>query len=103
MGGVARTGYNADETIVTPATAEQLHVTWSTHADPGGSPSSAMIFSQPIVAADLGLVFWGSFNGFEYATDIDTGAEVWRTELGQTTDTGASRRPSAWSVRPPTR
>lgn len=72
-----KTGFNPSETTITPATAPSLNVHWIYQS------ASRLIFDQPI-AAD-GLVFWGSMNGYEYATDPSTGNVVWSTFVGQLT------------------
>jgi len=55
MANNAHTGFNATETILTPATAPKLMLQW-THP-PGGA-----VVSQPIVAN--GLIYWGSWDGY---------------------------------------
>ena len=69
-------GFNGDETQLTPETAPQLHQFWTYHAGGG-------ISDEPVVAD--GLIFWGSWDGFEHATSLN-GQEVWKTNLGTTTD-----------------
>ena len=69
-------GISSDETLLTPDTASQLHHFWTYHAQSG-------ISAQPIVVA--GLIYWGSWDGFEHATNLN-GEEVWKTNLGTTTD-----------------
>jgi len=41
------------------------------------------ITSQPVTAN--GLIYWGSFDGVEHATDPGTHQDIWRANLGQTT------------------
>ena len=38
-----------------------------------------MIFSQPVVAN--GLIYWGSFDGYEHATNL-SGQQIWQQNLG---------------------
>jgi outer membrane protein assembly factor BamB len=71
----ARTGYSADTTI-NATTAPFLKEHWVL-------PAPAAIFSQPVEAN--GKIFWGSFDGFEHATQL-SGTGTWATNLGQTTD-----------------
>jgi polyvinyl alcohol dehydrogenase (cytochrome) len=75
MGGNSRTGFNQAETTINPQTAPNLKVHWKHLA--GGK-----VTSQPIVAN--GLVYWGSWDGLEHATDPATGNDVWTANLGQT-------------------
>jgi len=73
----ARDNFNVAETIITPSTAPQLKQKWS-HA--GGNGISDQI------AAVSGNVYWGSWDGFVHASSASTGARVWSTFIGQTTD-----------------
>jgi polyvinyl alcohol dehydrogenase (cytochrome) len=75
LGGLGRTGYNGAESTITAATAPNLKLQWST-----GSPGD-IIFSQPIVTN--GMVYWGSFDGYEHATTT-SGTLAWQQYLGQT-------------------
>lgn len=70
-----RSGFNSAETVITAATAANLKLKWAHHA--GGNVSA-----QPVEAN--GLVYWGSWDGFEHATNLLNGF-VWATFLGQTT------------------
>ena len=45
------------------------------------------VFSQPIVSN--GLVYWGSFDGYERATDM-SGNLLWQTNLGTTSPPGCT-------------
>src|SRR5258708_3004780 len=71
----ARSGFNASETVINPTSAPNLKLKWTHHA--GGA-----ITIQPIEANNL--VYWGSWDGFEQATNRSTGF-VWGTYVGQTT------------------
>src|ERR1700694_1417582 len=75
-----RSGFAATETAITPSTASQLHVAWTAAAQ-------NIVFPQPVVAN--GLVYWGSFDGYERATNA-SGGLVWQTYLGQTTACNAT-------------
>ncbi len=68
-------GFNGVETIINPTSAPHLQVHW---AFQGGG----RIFSQPVVAN--GMVYWGSSDGYERATDLNGGL-LWQQNLGQTT------------------
>ncbi|HEV8193657.1 MAG TPA: PQQ-binding-like beta-propeller repeat protein, partial [Ktedonobacterales bacterium] len=70
-----RTGASADATL-SPSNAAQLGKLWSYQT--GG-----MIASQPAVVN--GVVYVGSWDGYEYALNATTGAMLWRTFLGTTT------------------
>lgn len=71
----ARDGYNGNETIINPTTAPNLKLKW-TH------PAAGAISSQPIVSGSN--VYWGSWDGYEHATDLTTNAHIWSAYLGQT-------------------
>jgi polyvinyl alcohol dehydrogenase (cytochrome) len=89
LGSISRRGFNASETTITPATAANLKLKWTS-----GSAGST-IFSEPIVVN--GLVYWGSFDGYEHATDT-SGHLVWHTFLGQTPSGGPFCRPPVAGV-----
>jgi polyvinyl alcohol dehydrogenase (cytochrome) len=74
----ARTGYNSAETVVTPATAPNLAQLW---ADTAGGAVSA----EPIQVN--GVVYYGSWDGYEHAVGAATGTQLWSAFLGQTTNT----------------
>jgi outer membrane protein assembly factor BamB len=74
LAGNGRTGFNGAETIITPVTAPHLKLHW-THT--GGS-----ISTQPVEANRL--IYWGSWDGFEHATNLNNG-HVWTVNLGKTT------------------
>ncbi len=74
MANIQRSGFNGTETIINATSAPNLKVHWT--AKGGG-----MIFSQPVAAN--GMVYWGSWNGYEHATDM-SGTPVWQQNLGQT-------------------
>ena len=70
-------GFNGNETIITPSSVSNLHEHW--HFTTGGP-----ISTQPIEVN--GKVFYGSWDGNEYATDLN-GNRLWSQYLGQTNDT----------------
>ncbi len=72
MAGIERSGFNKNETTINPTMAPQLKLHWTAKA-------AATIFSQPIVAN--GMIYWGSWDGFEHATDL-SGKQVWKVNLG---------------------
>jgi polyvinyl alcohol dehydrogenase (cytochrome) len=71
-----RSGFNAAETALSPVSGARLATQWTANA--GGS-----ISAQPIVAD--GVVYWGSWDGYEHATKTD-GTSLWSVNLGQTHD-----------------
>ena len=78
-----RTGYNPNETVINPTTAP--HLTKHLGIRPGGK-----IFSQPIVAN--GLVYVGTYNGYEYAINPASPSKpVWHTFVGTTQDLCSSQ------------
>ena len=74
MADNARSGFNGAETLINPTTAPHLELKW-THT------AGAYVASQ-VVEAD-GLLYWGSWDGFEYATDLNN-KTIWATNLGET-------------------
>jgi polyvinyl alcohol dehydrogenase (cytochrome) len=87
----ARTGFNGAEEDIGPATVGNLALKWTARAT--GDPRD--IFAQPIIAG--GVEYWGSFNGFEYATSRQ-GKQLWKTFLGQTSDAQAGCEPPTVGV-----
>src|SRR5579859_3988684 len=77
MFDTGHSGFNGMETIINPTSAPHLRVHW---AFQGGG----VIFSQPVVAN--GMVYWGSSDGYERATDLNGGL-IWQQNLGQTSST----------------
>src|SRR6266702_151541 len=78
MYNVGRSGYNTSETMINPSTAPNLQPKVL-----AGDKSQKYIFSQPVVSN--GVVYWGSFNGYEHATKIDGSGELWDKDLRSTT------------------
>ncbi|HCI80885.1 MAG TPA: hypothetical protein DHW02_14480, partial [Ktedonobacter sp.] len=77
LGNDARTGYNSSETAINSSTASSLKLNWSFKT--GGH-----INAQPVVAN--GQVYFGSWDGNEYATDLH-GNKLWAAAIGgQTAD-----------------
>ena len=79
MGGIQRTGFNPAETTVTPERVGPLKARWVV-------PGKPTISAGATLAA--GRLYWGSWDGYEHASDAATGKEVWRTFLGEVTDKG---------------
>jgi polyvinyl alcohol dehydrogenase (cytochrome) len=74
MADNGRSSFNAVETIITPATAPELKLKWTHQAGDA-------VVSQPVVVN--GLIYWASWDGYEYATTLDN-RTVWATYLGRT-------------------
>ncbi len=83
LGGNDRTGFAAGENGFNPTSVPNLGLAWKT-SDAGPSHG---VFSQPIVSN--GLVYWGSFDGYERATTT-SGNLVWQTNLGTTSPPGCT-------------
>ncbi len=67
-------GFNKAETAINPTTAARLKLHWMYHAN-------SFISTQPVEA--YGMIYWGSWDGLEHATDLN-GHEVWSVNLGTT-------------------
>ena len=77
LNGNSRSGYSGAETVLTPETASKLEPRWTLHG-------TSTISDQATVVGDR--VYWGSWDGFEHATDARTGKELWRAYLGEETN-----------------
>ncbi len=80
LGNSYRTGFNAAESILTPSNVANLKVKWSQFAADG-------ISVQPVEANNV--VYWGSWDGYEHAFTT-SGAHLWDTQIGQTTDSNCN-------------
>jgi len=80
----ARTGDAPNETVLSPTTAPLLTLHWK-------FTTGGMIASQPIVVNRT--VFVGSYDGYEYALNVTTGAKIWSKNLGQSTALNCSASP----------
>lgn len=83
MHDIGRSGNNSTETIINQGSAPHLKQHWAYSA-------GTAIFSQPVVAS--GLIYWGSFDGYEHATNL-SGQQVWSQKLGGTVTTCAPVKP----------
>jgi outer membrane protein assembly factor BamB len=73
---LGRSSYNSAETVINPSTASTLKPRWIHQA--GGN-----ISTQPVVSN--GLIYWGSWDGYEHATNpTNPTGDLWTTNLGQT-------------------
>ncbi len=74
MADNGHSGFNAAENIITSTTAAGLKLKWTHQAGDA-------VVSQPVIAN--GLIYWASWDGYEYATTLDN-KTVWATYLGKT-------------------
>jgi outer membrane protein assembly factor BamB len=74
-----RTGANFFEHTIAPSNVSELQELWSI-------PSNGSDFSTPIVVN--GTLYFGSWNGYEYAVNATSGAIEWSTFLGLDTRCG---------------
>jgi outer membrane protein assembly factor BamB len=93
MAGIDRSGFTTDSGF-NPSTVPNLHLAWQASDT---APNHGE-FSQPIVSN--GLVYWGSFDGNERATDT-SGNLVWQTNLGTTSPPGCTDPSEAGVVSTP--
>ncbi|HVB59903.1 MAG TPA: PQQ-binding-like beta-propeller repeat protein [Ktedonobacteraceae bacterium] len=77
FGNDEHTGFNGAETIIAPSTVGNLKIYWSRHARHG-------ITTQPVEAH--GILYWGSWDGLEHATNPTSGQDLWTANLGQTSN-----------------
>lgn len=78
---LAGSHHNPNEKQITPATVGRLKVKWI--FETGGDVSS-----QPTVTG--GIVYFGSWDGKEYAVEAKTGKKLWEFETGYPSRSGAS-------------
>jgi polyvinyl alcohol dehydrogenase (cytochrome) len=73
--------YNPGETAITPQNVAQLKTKWvfQTEGD---------VSSQPVIVG--GVLYFGSWDGKEYAVDAKTGKKIWEYDCGQSSRNGAS-------------
>ncbi len=78
---LAGSHYNPDEKLLTPATVSKLKPKWV--FETGGDVSS-----QPTIVD--GVVYFGSWDGKQYAVDAKTGAKIWEFEAGLPSRSGSA-------------
>src|SRR5436190_8362824 len=78
---LAGSHYNPNEKQITPATVSRLKPKWV--FDVGADVSS-----QPTVVN--GIIYFGSWDGKEYAVDAKTGKKLWEFETGYPSRSGAA-------------
>ena len=79
--GLAGGHYNPTEKAITPATVARLKPKWV--FETGGDVSS-----QPTVVD--GVVYFGSWDGKEYAVEAKTGKKIWEYDCGSSSRSGAA-------------
>ena len=84
LGGIDRSGFVAGDSGFNPSSVPSLKLAWKA-SDSGGSNTG--VFSQPTVSN--GTVYWGSFDGYERATDT-AGNLIWKTNLGTSSPPGCT-------------
>jgi outer membrane protein assembly factor BamB len=72
LAGPGRSGYNSAETVINKTSAPNLKLHWQYR-------SLGNISTQPVVVN--GVIYWGSWDGYEHATDLN-GNQIWQTFLG---------------------
>src|SRR5947209_3760731 len=69
----SRTGTNLNETTITAATASQLQLLWK-------FTTTGVVGASPTIVN--GVMYIGSWDGYEYAVDVSTGQQLWASFLG---------------------
>ena len=78
---LAGSHYNPNEKQITPETVSRLKPKWVFEA-------GADVSAQPTVAG--GVIYFGSWDGKEYAVDAKTGKKIWEFESGAPSRSGAA-------------
>jgi outer membrane protein assembly factor BamB len=73
---LAHTGYERKERAINADNVGTLAPEWIAQANE--------TISSEAIAAN-GLIYWGSWDGLEHATDPETGVDVWTADLGEET------------------
>ena len=76
MHDTSRSANNSDESLLSVVDAPALAISWS-------FPTGDFVAASPTVVD--GVVYVGSWDGFMYAIDAQTGVQKWKKFLGQTT------------------
>jgi len=77
----ARSGFSATETAITAGSVGSLAPHWVV-------PAPDSISTEAVIAN--GLLYWGSWDGYEHASDPLTGADLWAAYAGQETKADCS-------------
>src|SRR5947209_15906027 len=80
LGDNGHSSFNGAETAINSTTAKTLTKKWTLRSGVAGG----RITTQPIVAN--GMLYWGSWDGVEHASNASTGANIWTAPLGQSID-----------------
>jgi len=80
-GSLARTGYSPDERFLDPSNVGSLAIRVAM-TEPGA------VSDQPAVVG--GVAYFGDWSGAFHAASLDTGDDIWSTELGITTAAGCN-------------
>ncbi|MDQ2905231.1 MAG: PQQ-binding-like beta-propeller repeat protein [Chloroflexota bacterium] len=75
LGDVAHTGTNTSETSITPATAASLRYAWK-------FTTGGIVVASPTIVS--GVMYVGSWDGYEYAIDTTTHMQIWKQYVGVT-------------------
>lgn len=75
MGDEMRDGNNLSETSITASTASQLALSWK-------FTTGNVIAASPVTSH--GVLYMGAWDGYEYAINISTHQQIWRTYAGIT-------------------
>ncbi len=77
----AHDNFNSAETNITAQSARNLKQKWA-HKTGNG------VTDQPAIATigNANIIYWGSWDGYLHATNVNTNARVWSTYVGQTSD-----------------
>src|ERR1700730_18003232 len=73
LGSNARTGFNANETVINPSTSPNLKLKWT-------AQTKGHVSSEPLLVN--GVLYWGSWDGLMHATNPTTGVDIWATNVG---------------------
>lgn len=85
MGDIARSGMNPNEATVTAATASSLTLWWK-------FKTGGQVNASPTIVG--GVMYIGSWDGYEYAIDTTTQTVVWKQYLGVTVQGKSCYAPS---------
>jgi polyvinyl alcohol dehydrogenase (cytochrome) len=78
---LAGSHYNPNEKQLTPATVSRLKPKWIFE-------TAGDVSSQPTIVG--GVIYFGSWDGKEYAVDAKTGKKIWEFDSGQPSRSGAA-------------
>jgi outer membrane protein assembly factor BamB len=79
---VQRTGFNPNETTLSPATVHGLHLLWSFPFALKSDNAPVLASNVPVDEVPTNLIYAGDRTGTFHAVNADTGAEVWSRQLG---------------------